>query len=92
VPQFAFDIADVVDLGDDHEGITLVGPPIDASGGLEIGDTLLVPTVEGDHTPCECVGFPLVDLGPERASWVRVSVGGVMLDEVLVGARATRQA
>jgi hypothetical protein len=90
VPTFAFDIADVVDLG--YKGITLLGPPVDTSDGLAVGDTLLVPTKEGGLTPCECVEFPLVNLGPERVRWVRVSVAGASLDEVQLGARAIRQA
>ena len=91
MPSFAFEIADVIDLKEAYKGITLIGPPVDTTGELSVGDTLLVPTKEGGRTPCECVGFPLVNIGDERAAWVRVSVVGVSLDEVQVGARADRQ-
>lgn len=89
--SFAFDIADAFQLGRDYMGVTLIGPPVNTTGGLAVGDTLLVPTKDGGRAPCECVEFPLVNLSPERAAWVSVSVVGVSSEEVQVGERATRQ-
>ena len=91
VPPFTFDIANVLILHKDRRSLTLIGPVIDDTNGIAIGETLLVPTRLGRLTPCECVDLPLVNLGPERMHWARVTVVGVSLDEVLVGARATRQ-
>jgi hypothetical protein len=90
VPPFSFDIEDVFDLGDGYKGITLVGPPVDTAGGLKTGDILLVPTSDGHRALCECVEFPLVNLGPERVAWVRVSVTGVLADHIQIGTRASR--
>ena len=92
VPSVSFDIEDVFDLGDGYQGVTLVGPPVDTSGGLKSGDILLAPTRHGDRALCECVDFPLVNLGPERVDWVRVSVTGVMADRIQIGSRASRVA
>jgi hypothetical protein len=90
MPSFSFDIEDVFDLGDGFKGITLMGPPVQTSGGLAVGDTLLVTTKNGGRATCECVEFPLVNLGPERVAWVRVSVTGVLPHDVQVGSRANR--
>ncbi len=92
--EFAFEIHDVFQLGDGYEGdATLVGPPLSVSAGLAIGDTLNVPTtVEGTSRLVTCVEFPLVNLGPDRLSWVRVSVMGIRADDVRVGGRAIRAA
>jgi hypothetical protein len=90
VVVFSFDIEDVFDLGGSHNGITLVGPPAETSGGLGSGDTLLVPARNGGQARCECVEFPLVNLGPDPVAWVRVSVTGVSPDDVRIGSRATR--
>src|SRR5262249_8834720 len=87
---FSFEIEDVFDLGVGFKGITLIGPPIETSGGLAVGDRLLVPTKDGGWAACECVEFPLVNLGPERAAWVRVSVTGVLPHDVQIGRRANR--
>lgn len=89
--SFAFEVVDVFDLGDGYKGVTLAGPPFDTTGGLGVGDTLSVPIRGGGRKACECVEFPLVNLGPERTTWVRVSVLGVLPDDVEVGRRATRQ-
>jgi hypothetical protein len=74
-PVLSFDI--VFDLGDGFSGITLIGPPGETSGSLAVGDTLLVPTKDGGQASCEGGEFPLVNLGPERVAWVRVSITGV---------------
>ena len=86
----SFDIEDVFYLGGSYNGITLIGPPAETSGGLASGDTLLVPTKTGGQTGCECVEVPLVNLGPDRVAWVRVSVTGISPDDVQIGSRATR--
>ena len=70
----------------------MIGPPIDSSGGLAVGDMLLVPTKDGGRAACECVEFPLVNLGPEWVAWVCVSVTGVSPDDVLIGNEAHRDA
>ena len=90
MPSFSFDIEDVRDLGDGFTGITLIGPPVETSAALAVGGTLLVPTKDGGQASCECVEFPLVDLGPERVAWVRVSVIGVLPRDVQTGRRANR--
>lgn len=90
MPSFSFDIEDVFYLGEGYEGVSLFGPAVDTSGGLAVGDILTVPTKGGGSARCECVGFPLVNLGPERVSWVRVSVSGVSPDDIQVGKRANR--
>lgn len=89
MPSFSFDIEDVFDLGQGFKCITLIAP-VETSGGLAVGDALLVPTKDGGKTSCECVEFPLLNLGPERVAWVRVSVTGVLLHEVQTGRRANR--
>lgn len=90
MPCFTFEIEDVFDLGVGFKGVTLIGPPIETAGGLAVGDVLLVPTKDGGRAVCECVAFPLVNLGPERAAWVRVSVTGVLPHDVQIGRRANR--
>jgi len=55
-----------------------------------LGDTLLVPTKDGGQARCDCVEFPLVNLGLDRVGWVRVSVTGVSPDDVQIGSRAIR--
>ncbi len=37
VPDFSFDVADVLDLDGRHSGITLIGPPVETSGALSVG-------------------------------------------------------
>lgn len=81
VSAHADDIADVFDLGDDYKGVALIGPPVNTTGGLAVGDTLIVPTKEGGRASCECVEFPLVNLGPERIDWVRMSFVGISTAE-----------
>jgi hypothetical protein len=72
VPLFSFIVEDALELGEGFEGLTLVGPPIETSSGLAVGDILLVPTKDGALARCLCVEFPLVNLSPERVAWVRV--------------------
>jgi hypothetical protein len=90
MPDFSFDVEDVMELGEGYKGITLIGPPIETSGGLAVGDSLLVPTKDGRQAPCECVEFPLVNLGRERVAWICVSVAGISADDIQIGGRASR--
>jgi hypothetical protein len=90
VPPFSFTVDKVIDLGDDPATVTLIGPPNETSAGLAVGDTLLVPTNDGGWSTCVCVEFPLVNLGPERLAWVRVSVTGVSPGDVRIGSHANR--
>lgn len=90
MPPSAFDISYAIDLGDDSNSITLIGPPVETSGGLVVGEMLLVPMKDGGEATCLCVEFPLLNLGPERIGWVGVTVTGVSVDEVQVGHRASR--
>lgn len=64
---------------------------METSGDLAVGDTLVVPLRNGVWARCECVEFPLVNLGSERVSWVRVSVTGVWPDDVQTGTQARRE-
>lgn len=85
---FSFDVQDAVDLGEGYT--TLVGPPVETSDRLAIGDGLLVPVKGGAWVRCEVVEFPLVNLGSERSNWARVSVTGVSPDDVQIGSRASQ--
>jgi hypothetical protein len=90
--EFAFEVRDVLHLGQDHAGeATLVGPVSRSAGSsLALGDTLEVPTEEGETRRVECVEFPLVNLGRGRAEWVRVSVAGLGAHRVRIGGTATK--
>jgi hypothetical protein len=90
--EFAFEVHDVFHLGQDHAGeATLVGPVTRSAGrSLTLGDTLEVPTEDGETRRVQCVEFPLVNLGPDRAEWVRVSVAGLGAHRVRIGGPATK--
>ncbi|WP_132197824.1 MULTISPECIES: hypothetical protein [Kribbella] len=90
--EFAFEVHDVFHLGQDHAGeATLVGPVTrSASSSLALGDTLEVPTEDGETRQVQCVEFPLVNLGRDRAEWVRVSVAGLGADRVRIGGTAAK--
>jgi hypothetical protein len=88
--EFAFEVADAIALDRRRNAqVTLVGPLTFRNIDLAVGDRLSVPTLSGDKE-AECMAFPLVNLGPERVAWVRVTVHGVGADEVLVGGTARR--
>jgi len=90
--EFAFEIRDAFELGAGFPvGATLVGPLVSVSTALAVGDMLDVPTTtEGMSRLVTCVQFPLVNLGPDRLDWVRVTVSGIRSHEVRVGGRAVR--
>jgi len=60
---FSFEVRDVSDLGVGFTGITLIGSSIGTSAGLAVVAMLLVPTKGGGRAACQCVEFPLVNLG-----------------------------
>jgi hypothetical protein len=74
------------------EGLFLVGPPGDTSGDLEVADLVSVPLEQGEYvTPC--LGFPLLNLGPDRLRWVRLHVAKPQeASAVRVGGRVTKVA
>ena len=90
--EFAFEVRDVFHLGQDFAGeATLVGPVTRSAGGsLALGDMLEVPTEDGETRQVQCVEFPLVNLGPDRIEWVRVSVVGLGAHRVRIGGAAAR--
>lgn len=88
---FAFEVHDVLLLGDDFLGdVTLVGPRRSEDRNLAIGDSLAITTRDGQPRRVTCVQFPLVNLGRDRGDWVRVSVTRVKVQEVQLGSYATR--
>lgn len=88
---FSFDVRDVLLLGDAFLGdVTLVGPRRSEDRNLAVGDSLALIARDGQPRRVTCVQFPLVNLGHERGDWVRVSVTGVRVHEVQLGAYATR--
>ncbi len=90
--EFAFEIRDAFELGAGFPAAaTLVGPLLSLSTALAVGDTLDVPTTtEGTSRLVTCVQFPLINLGPDRVHWIRVTVNGIRSHEVRVGGRAAR--
>ena len=90
--EFAFEIRDAFELGAGFPvAATLVGPLLSVSTALAVGDTLDVPTTtDGTSRLVTCVQLPLINLGPDRLHWVRVTVSGIRAHEVRVGGRAVR--
>lgn len=88
---FEFEVRDVLepDLGFKGDA-TLVGPRLSAGSKLAVGDRLDVLCVDGQSRPARCVEFPLLNLGPERVDWVRVSVVGIEAMQLQVGATASK--
>ena len=90
VPGFWFTVADVLPADDGSaDGVFLIGPPGETAGGLHCGDLVVVPIQDGEHIT-SCLGFPLLNLGPDRLGWVSLHVAVPEGVEVRVGARVTR--
>ncbi len=90
VPGFWFTVADAFPANDGGaDGVFLIGPPGETAGDLRCGDLVAVPIQDGQHVT-SCLGFPLINLGPDRLGWVRLHVAVPEGAEVQVGARVTR--
>lgn len=87
---FWFTVSDVSPADDGWgAGVFLVGPPGDTSSGLSAGDRVAVPLTTGEHV-AKCLGFPLLNLGPERLRWVTLHIELPEGVQVLVGERVTK--
>jgi hypothetical protein len=91
VSAFAFEIRDVLVFDERDTRITLIEPVVDSKLGLSVGDSISVPLSTGATSICQCLAFPLVNLGHDRTAWVRVSIDGVAPGLVLIGGNAIRQ-
>ncbi|MCW2692845.1 MAG: hypothetical protein JWM67_1449 [Mycobacterium sp.] len=90
VSGFWFTIEDAFPADEGWDpGVFLVGPPGETSAGLGCGDLVVTPTQTGDHVTA-CLGFPLLNLGPDRLRWVRLHVALPDDVKVQVGGRVTK--